>query len=73
MAPAGRRPIGKEKRVRVTVTLDPAQHEYLKALGGGNVSAALNLVVERSMVWHARKYGGAKGYRLPLPVPRTRR
>lgn len=72
MAPAGRPKLGKEKRIRVNVMLDPAQHEYLKALGGGNVSAALHLVVERSMAWHTRKYASKAGYRRSLPVPRAR-
>lgn len=64
--------IGKERKVRVNVMLDPAQHEYLKAFGDGNVSAAIHLIVERSMAWHARKYGRKTGYRLSPPVPRTR-
>jgi hypothetical protein len=72
MARAGRPTIGKEKKVRVNVMLNPAQHEYLKAFGGGNVSAALSMIIERSMAWHEKKYGRKQGYRLPLPVARTR-
>ena len=73
MAPAGRPKLDEdERKIRVNVMLQPAQHEYLKALGGGNVSAALQLVVERSMAWHNRKYARKTGYRRSLPVARVR-
>jgi hypothetical protein len=72
MARVGRPRIGVERKARVTVMLDTAQHEYLKAFGGGNVSAALQLIIDRSMTWHARKYPGKPGYRLSLPAQRAR-
>jgi hypothetical protein len=49
MAPAGRPKIGKEKRIRVNVMLDPNTHAYLKALGDGNVSSALHLILIHHM------------------------
>lgn len=49
MAPAGRPKIGKEKRKRVNVMLDPSTHAYLKKVGDGNVSMGIHLVLIKHM------------------------
>lgn len=49
MAPAGRPKLGKEKRIRVNITLDPATHAYLKGIGDNNVSMGIHLVVLKHM------------------------
>lgn len=45
----GRKPIGKEKRKRVNVMLDPQTHAYLKKMGDGNVSMALHVILIQHM------------------------
>lgn len=45
MAPAGRPKIGKEKRRRVNLMLEPETYEYLRKVGDGNASAGIALIV----------------------------
>lgn len=45
MAPAGRPRLGKEKRRRVNLMLEPATYEYLKRVGDGSASAGIALIV----------------------------
>jgi hypothetical protein len=45
----GRKPIGKEKRKRYNIMLEPNTHKYLKLLGDGNLSAGIHLAALRSM------------------------
>ena len=45
----GRKPIGKEKRKRVNVMLEPNTWAYLHKLGDGNVSAGIHIVAALGM------------------------
>lgn len=45
----GRKPIGKQKKRRVNLMLDPETHEYLRRVGDGNASAGIGLIVLRHM------------------------
>jgi len=49
MAPAGRPKIGKEKKRRVNLMLEPATYEYLRRVGDGNASAGIGLIVMHHM------------------------
>jgi len=45
MAPAGRPRIGKEKKRRVNLMLEPATYDYLRTVGDGSASAGIALIV----------------------------
>lgn len=49
MAPVGRPKIGKEKRRRINLMLEPATYEYLRRVGEGSASAGIALIVLRHM------------------------
>ncbi len=49
MAPAGRPKIGKEKRRRVNLMLDPSTYDYLRLVGDGSASMGIYLIVLHSM------------------------
>lgn len=49
MAPAGRPRLGKEKRRRVNLMLEPATYDYLRKVGDGSASAGIALIVLRHM------------------------
>jgi hypothetical protein len=49
MAPAGRPKIGKQKRKRVNVMIEPDAAAYLKKVGDGSVSMGIHLIVIRHM------------------------
>lgn len=55
MAPAGRPKIGKEKRKRVNVMLEPTIHEFLSQAGDGNVSAGIHIVTMGWMAYRAHE------------------
>lgn len=50
MAPAGRPKMGKEKKRRVNLMLEPVTYEYLREVGQGSASAGIGLVVLDHMV-----------------------
>lgn len=62
----GRKPIGKEKRKRVNVMLEPSIHEFLAQAGDGNVSAGIHIVTVGWMAYRAHE----KLKRLPKPKER---
>lgn len=45
----GRKPIGKEKKRRVNLMLEPETYKYLQKVGDGNASAGIGLIVLRHM------------------------
>lgn len=45
MAPAGRPKLGKEKKRRVNLMLEPATYEYLRRVGEGSASTGVALIV----------------------------
>jgi hypothetical protein len=47
MAPAGRPKLGKEKKRRVNLMLEPATYEYLRQVGQGSASTGIALIVLR--------------------------
>lgn len=49
MAPAGRPKIGKQKRRRVNLMLEPETYEYLKTVGDGSASMGIYLITLRHM------------------------
>lgn len=51
----GRKPIGKEKRKRVNVMLEPTIHEFLAKAGDGNVSAGIHIVTMGWMAYRAHE------------------
>lgn len=59
----GRKPIGKEKKRRVNLMLEPATYEYLRKVGDGNASAGIGLIVLRHMAQALHDH--VKG--LPMP------
>jgi len=59
----GRKPIGKEKRKRVNVMLEPTIHEFLSQAGDGNVSAGIHIVTVGWMAYRAHE----KLKTLPMP------
>lgn len=52
MAPAGRPKIGKEKRRRVNLMLEPSTYEYLKIVGEGSASMGIHLIMLKHMTQH---------------------
>ncbi len=69
MAPAGRPKIGKEKRRRVNLMLDPNTYDYLKLVGDGSASNGLYLIVIHSMA--ARIHEEVK--KLPKPKAKAKK
>jgi hypothetical protein len=49
MAPAGRPKMGKEKKRRVNLMLEPATYDYLRKVGDGSASTGIALIVLRHM------------------------
>lgn len=68
MAPAGRPKLGKEKKRRVNLMLEPATYTYLKKVGEGSASAGIGLIVLLHM---ARELDSAI-QKLPMPKAKRR-
>lgn len=61
----GRKPIGKEKKRRVNLMLEPETYEYLRKVGDGNASAGIGVIVLKHIAQdlhdHVKKLPFPKG------------